>query len=375
MERSTVPWIKAPCLVLFATIELLVLLSTAAHASASLVSKQLRARGWAVSWDDARSVVEVAYGGRDIDLGFIPDSGAAVDAARLFFSQNATALGTHGVDIRPTRVAHLKDKWNVSFSQYVSGIRVEGAECSILFTRDGVVRLFGSNLYPNVRLSVTPTISRDEAILVARRDVACRENEPSRSDAMLAILPDREGGQFLYALAWEVTTTCECPYKRSWLHYVDASSGVVIRRDEGIWNYSVFGTVTGKVQPEYPFSPSCSSCSTNVATTVPIAYERVRVYKGNPDTLIGYDYTDADGHYSVAVDDSAGPYKVKSSLVESSHFRLYNQTLNDETTTPHHEYVGPAEEHNWTWAGAGTSQCDWEDAAAAINVFYHLNVM
>lgn len=64
MERHAVPLKKVRYLAALVTFELLLLLLVcrSALASTPVVSEQLRARGWAVSWDEARSVVEVAYG-------------------------------------------------------------------------------------------------------------------------------------------------------------------------------------------------------------------------------------------------------------------------------------------------------------------------
>jgi len=373
MESYLATRTKSQYLLVFVFFQLLFCLSGAAGAGVPPLAPQLGTRGWAVSWDEIRSVVEVAYGGTDMNVGFVPDSAAAVDAASLFFSQNAALLGTRGNEIWPTRVAHRKDRWNVTFSQFVDGIPVEGGECSVLFTREGRVRLFGSSLFPQPELSLIPSVEKDDAILLAGRDLGCQQDRPQKSSAALVILPERSGRRFLYRLAWKVSINCECPYERDWIYKIDASNGALLARHEVVWSDSVSGAVTGKVQPEYPFAESCPSCLTSVPDTLPIRYNKVSVFKpGNPDIFVGSATTDANGHYSVHVD-SVGTYKVKSSLV-GAHCRVFTNFPSNPNPV-HGDTVSSSFQHNWTWAGLGASQCDWGDSSAAINVFYHLNAM
>src|SRR5438045_3410715 len=88
--------------------------------------------------------------------------------------------------------------WYVDFHQVYSGIPVEGGSVRVII-RGRRITSFGSDFFSGVNVPVQPTVSREQAVAKAFRDLNV-EGKPARVD--LIVFPDLPTRPLRYHLSW-----------------------------------------------------------------------------------------------------------------------------------------------------------------------------
>ena len=212
------------------------------------------------NWRYTRNIVTGSlhrvYGSGIEFTGPINDREGAEQAAREFIGANAGLFSADNGDLHGAEMQNGAGKWVAHFNQVVNGIRVYGGRAHVVFTESGRLFAFGSDVYPDVDISTSPSLSRAEALSIAGMDVGFIDGSDEITYEELLILPIRTGeGEAMaldYRLAWRFDIFPTSPYGH-WETYVDAQSGEIL------WRRSLIRYVdfTGHVQSDVEWVGYC----------------------------------------------------------------------------------------------------------------------
>jgi hypothetical protein len=252
--------------------------------------------GWSVtSWNQfsgtARSVqgtgIIVAPG------GVASASASEVETiARAFIAEHAGLFATDGRDLVATKVAHGASRWGVIFEQRLGEVPIQGSQVVIAIHDNGRLFAFGSHLYPDVELSLSPTVEVAAAHAIARAAVPfdpTQELQPG-PDALVIVPVHRSAGQVDYHLAHrtDVPTTQPLGVYRTW---IDAHTGAILYRENQV-EFAYEGSTSGDVEV---FSPCDGDTPDTVMPNMTIDIDGV----GTVDS-------DDKGNFSIA--GNSGPH-------------------------------------------------------------------
>ena len=167
--------------------------------------------------------------------GFLsgPLTGAPEKAASRFLDANPELFGEPEAvqELQVEQVRRSPAGYHVTFQQMHQGVPVEEAKVSVHLTRDKRVHAAQGRLVPDVADLDVHTmaengIDSDEAIQIARSEIAPAHKDPVAGQAEQVILADKEPH-----LAWKVTLSTNKP-AAEWAVWVDVQSGVVLQRRE-----------------------------------------------------------------------------------------------------------------------------------------------
>jgi thermolysin len=129
----------------------------------------------------------------------------------------------------------LPSRSHERMDQYYKGVRVFGA--GVVRQIDGglTVSLFGT-LHPNIAIEVVPRLSLDDAVDMVARESGVRLGPARQPD--LVVLPEADG----YRLAWHATVFADTGATE---YFIDAATGLVIRRLDGARRQAAIGTGNG----------------------------------------------------------------------------------------------------------------------------------
>ncbi len=158
----------------------------------------------------------------------------------------------------------------VHFDQMHSGLKVLYSDIYVKLTPSGSVVTFGCDVFNDISISTTPTISGTDAITFAKSGIIDAVVNTSVNSSLF-ILPIPEFKKNIYHLVYEVTveTVDATGVPAKYLTLVDASTGEVLSRTNKVLHYAAKPsppptsaaaatdiTITGTVYPTNPYDPS-----------------------------------------------------------------------------------------------------------------------
>ncbi|MCX6295936.1 MAG: hypothetical protein NTX97_07695, partial [Bacteroidetes bacterium] len=158
----------------------------------------------------------------------------------------------------------------VHFNQIHSGLKVLYSDIYMKLTPSGSVVTFGCDVFNDISISTSPTISSTDAITFAKTGIIDAVVNTS-TNSSLFILPIPEFKKNIYHLVYEVTieTVDVSGVPARYLTLVDASTGEVLSRTNKVLHFEAKPsslpipaaaatdiTITGTVYPTNPYDPS-----------------------------------------------------------------------------------------------------------------------
>jgi hypothetical protein len=303
--------------------------------------------GWEGVFESNRGLVHRGYG-PPVDLGVGLMSGPldVERACRAFVSGHPGLFGVPEEKLRLSYARRFGRIWYVCFEQVQGGYPVLAGRILMRVRDDGKLFLFGDESFPNVRPEEPATLSQDEALLRAVRVASFDVKSDTHVGSRLVILPVDRRERPGFELCWEVRLRTRGSLG-NWYVYVDAHDGTLVSSSNRLWKYTIRGTVTGEVLPQFFDDPRLVE---------PFPHETVKVIPRDSTN------TNSRGNYSIGVD-SARTYTVLSRL-----YGDYVRVVNDDG--PEAVITGgatPSEPHSWTW------RAPEDGLAEEMNAYYHIN--
>ncbi|MFT5288498.1 MAG: hypothetical protein ACI8QS_000373 [Planctomycetota bacterium] len=292
------------------------------------------------------------------ETDFVDLARSYVDQTGSMFAVDNSVLEMDEVLLLPLGSVGSTDKMTVRFQQHVNGVPVEYGSVNVLMNMAGGLLSIDARSIPNVAAQDTvPTIQANEALQIAVAEFQSETGTAPTGTGMIELnIIRREGGGVTSSdLAWriQVTNHVDGFEPESFVYQVAAQgSARVLRRENGIHNFDVGGTVTtGATLTNKP------DTAANPPVAVPAAYMTITAPGQGSIT------SDANGDFNFA--GATGPLDVTFS---------YSGLYNDVNNSAGSEYsrtetltgTGNAVALNPTANGLVTAQS---------NVFYFINQM
>ena len=257
---------------------------------------------WRVEFDDQTGFVRFLYSG-SARAGVAPKSDA--EWIRLALAWLRETRGLHGVEpatlssaralFLPLGIAGSTDKVTVGFRQAFGGVEVAGGDVNVLFDASGArgaLLSIDSTALPAVaELDVRPALSAaaasERAAKLFAADTALapeRLSAPALAVEQVAGPAGRRG-----VLAWRVEafSGARGGVPEGFAYWIDARSGMLLRREANVHTLDVSGTVTTLASPG--LNPDKGN---NPATVQPAPHLLVTSAQGNA-------VTDANGNFTI----------------------------------------------------------------------------
>jgi hypothetical protein len=211
---------------------------------------------WSVQWNEVTQTPHRAYGKAIQIPGYSLITTENVESAsRAFLGDNAAILRINTRELKLTAARQVQGKWYVSFSQEKEGIQVLFSEVELRIFENGQVMAFGADFYRNIELSLTPSISYNEARSLSTKELMFDSaTDRINGQEKLYILPRRIRREVEFHLVYKVEITTENP-EGNFLAFVDAHSGEIIWRHNRVRYTEVRAKQTGMVQLVLPTDP------------------------------------------------------------------------------------------------------------------------
>lgn len=304
---------------LFATLVAAVTLSSVAQAThaptRSPEASQLRALGAPERDAESFSVVTMNAGVQrqyGLDSGVlrrmwlrdpkqqVASNQPARTIAEAFVQAHAAELGLGATYAQQIELRYEKPSpsgTHFRWDQVVDGVKVYRSELVVKVSPKGQVTSVQNNLRPNVKIDVTPSLSKSAALTAAKNFVKPTGKALADAVAELAIVDSRTGPR----LAYIVDMPVEAPMG-DWRVFVDAKSGVIFGSEDRM----TYATGTGRVFDPDPRSKMGDSTYVDAAdadTAVPFpgAYDIVTL---QGLTLSAGTYS-LNGPFAQLIDDEA----------------------------------------------------------------------
>ena len=244
-----------------------------------------------------------------------------------------------------------KSSWHLGFRQLHQNVPVWNSYVRFTIRGQGIVKTISAKIYPDIKLSTSPSISADYALSAALS--AFKEDDTDtvivKEMPSLCIYPKIVENAVSYYLTYKVDLV-----SKGLLYFVDAYTGKVVKIINNWRDYNNNGTVSIKYFPEHYYD-------------TPVVYDgRSGIYVKISNYLgqkMGDDYTDSNGDYSINWYGAYSTYYLKG----TGNLHLYNsyaEILNYDPIDHNYSFLpGSNHRHNWTYATDET------------NVFYHMNVI
>jgi hypothetical protein len=283
-------------------------------------------------------------------------------ATRIFLRENRNLLRVNTLDLKlrkaeydePLLKEHKDGTWYVSYEQEYNNIPVYMGWLSLIIINGKLVTI-SNNFYPNINISTKPTLTKETAIKITRKEVNLN-NEVHPKDIHLVIFPkELPKDSFEYHLAWKIEfPLVEEPILSSWVVFVDAHDGEILYKYNNIIFESVSGIVTGMIYPEHP---SQSQVEKN--------FSGLNVTTLQGGSVVGYNITEKSGFYNIS--GISGIINISAELKG-----LWVDVDNDGQVDAIHTYINLSlpGNHSWNWNESDGSYKNEES-----NTFYHVNVV
>jgi len=241
--------------------------------------------------------------------------------------------------------------WYLAFRQVYNNYPVYSSRIHFKINPDGKVSRIRSNVFPDLTISVTPSISQQSAVDSAKMLFNFQQNIDSLCNISYGIFPvinlNSISEKFVY-----VITLADGDLPDKWMYFVDAELGNVITNRRLCSNDNISGTVLGYIYPEYP--PEYAGSTKQL---MPWQSGEVNVRGA------GTTYTNELGYYHITAQPAI--YTISSGPLQGEHLIVYD---NDGEELSH--FYGLYEEmvHDWIWNEDGNYDEETDDE---INVWYH----
>ena len=225
---------------------------------------------WRALVDPETGHLEMLYGGNAV-APVQPSTAVESDWFALGRHWIAMTAGMHGVETHelvderfvylPMGMANGTDKITVRFRQRVAGLPVEGAAVNALFDVSGrLLSLHSTGAPATDHLRIAPATSGRAAVRTAIDRFEAESGVPAvdvGAPLMLFAQVERMGTREAL-LAYQVRIVND-EAQAGAVYTVDAASGLIVRRDEAIHYFDVFGTVRSMATPgteaDHPGNP------------------------------------------------------------------------------------------------------------------------
>lgn len=202
---------------------------------------------WRIRWNEHTGLPRSIFGATTQKSY----KGNAEQAARAFLADQLALFGIGNLN----SLKHVKTRTNrgirhVTFNQTVNGVSVYEAEYKVHLRPDGRVDMANGTWYPNLDISTSPGISKQQAVAAAKADLELQAGANPETSTELVIY--RDGEQF--RLAWKLVLFSEDPFL-DWFYIVDAMSGNILYK----LNQLMDVTGDGDVYPTHPVLSSVTN--------------------------------------------------------------------------------------------------------------------
>ncbi len=320
---------------------------------------------WRAQIDSNTGYVEMLYGG-NAPAHFTPNSADDADWFALARHWVAATEGLHGVSsgelvdgrvvYLPLGMANGTDKLTVQFHQEILGLPVESARVNVLFDTTGRLLSVHSTAAPSTQhLSGLPSVSASAALRTAQAAFESETGVPALHCEIPELLHAQvlNGRERVALLAWSVDVfNHDQPAGKTYT--IDAVNGQIVRRDEAIHHFDVWGQLMSMATPGTE-----ADHSGNPEQEMPMSY--IRVSSSSGDTT----WTDRDGNFNFAGLNTA----VDLTLEYNGTFNnVNNQAGSDYTVTFNNVQPGTAN-HLVMNPSSGAL------ITAQANAYQHMNVL
>lgn len=179
---------------------------------------------WRAAFNEANSLPHRAFGSA------IPVAGADTEAKALnFMASELEAFNLEGIDLQLVSTPVTSKHEYANFIQYFNGIEVLNSRLMVKIHANGVVA-YGCDVYPNIDLNLTPTISDIVAVAAATEGIEIELGEVQLSETLkILVLP--EAGQTAHlCMELYVNATQDNNVPARYRCLVDAHTGDLIYR-------------------------------------------------------------------------------------------------------------------------------------------------
>jgi len=268
--------------------------------------------------------------------------------SRKFLTEYAKLLKIQPGALKFKSANHDQGRWYVNFQQHYKGVPVFRAYLGFTIHETGNVILVGADVYPDIHIDVTPSLSSDEALKIAQMKFMALTGIDSmviRKKPEFIILPIEKEKSFEYLIAYHVELEyIDTPALFSEGYFIDAKEGNIIKKYSNIRDSDISGTVNIIYWPKHYYDSQVTG-----------SYKNGKIKLINTLGQTQTKYTNSSGYYHFS--NLGYSLHVLSSYLEGKYVKLHgNSEYHEETLYP--------STHNWTW-----------DASDATNVYYHANRM
>ena len=217
-------------------------------------------QAWQARVDPATGQLEMLYGG-NAAAPFRPDTHVESDwlaLARHWARETRPMHGIEGAELvdegflyLPLGMGNGSDKIVARLTQSIVGVPVENGRMNVLFDIDGRLLALHSTAAPvSAGLSAVPTIGEGAAVRTAlerfEADTGVPALEMRGARLLFAQVTSFEVRRALLAYQVSVHNDLE---PVGYLYTIDAHSGAVVRRDDEVHYFDVFGTIKSNATP------------------------------------------------------------------------------------------------------------------------------
>ncbi|MBO8130205.1 MAG: right-handed parallel beta-helix repeat-containing protein [Candidatus Marinimicrobia bacterium] len=148
-----------------------------------------------------------------------------------------------------------KGRWYINFKQQYKGVPVYRANVGFTVHENGNVVLVGSDVYPDISIDATPSISSDEALKIAQSnfmELTGTDSLVIRKEPELIIFPVENEKNFSYILSYNIELEyIDSLNVYSQVYFINAKTGEIIKEYSNIMNDCINATLNYKYWPEH----------------------------------------------------------------------------------------------------------------------------
>jgi len=296
----------------------------------------------------------------------VSTSEIAEQAVMNFIKENKELLNVKTEDLELNRLmGPSNDKeWGVEYIQTYNGIPVHQGIVRMSILTNGKMGTLTNQFYPNINVTTTPKLTKEEAIEKAKDELRRRFNlgdsplfreEEQTEKAMklttLVIFPDKGGSTINYYLTWKVCCLIDQTI------FVDAVTGEIVYSYNNLKSatFRIQGNVTGETYPEKPTDTLSDERFQN-------QYIYVMDNDTTPPQQMRNVTTDSNGHYDSGNLDGTNADVYIEADIEGPYVLVLNN-VNDQDILQQLKYYG-------SMSGNYTHNFSWSISREA-NVYYH----
>ena len=175
-----------------------------------------------------------------------------------FLSSSLSVFDISMVDITLQSESENSKYKNFVYHQRYGGLDVLDSRLYMKMTKDNKVVVFGLDVFPDINISTTPSISENDALQFAVQDLPFSITNSAIED-QLKVLPIPKQGKYEYHLVYIVhVSTKNNIGPAEYLCFVDANSGELLMRNNQVKFESLQSNihVEGEVYTTNPFNPT-----------------------------------------------------------------------------------------------------------------------